>query len=81
MYYQDSLYPGFIVWTLFGALVLVTLSFLIVTPFITSRVHKLVANFSGRDNCLEWAKGSRNFDHSNMFDNLRPARLGVFALP
>jgi len=40
MYYHGSLYAGFIVWTLFGALVLVTLSFLIVTPFLTSRVRK-----------------------------------------
>jgi len=39
-YVNGQLYAGFIVWWLFGAVVLVTLSFLIVTPFLTSLVRK-----------------------------------------
>jgi hypothetical protein len=39
IYYQGSLYPGFIIWWLFGTVVLVTISFLIVTPLLSRLVH------------------------------------------
>jgi hypothetical protein len=39
-YVHGQLYAGFIVWWLFGSGVLVTLSFLIVTPFLTSLIRK-----------------------------------------
>jgi hypothetical protein len=39
MYYNGQLYAGFLVWWLFGTVVLVTLSFLIVTPILTKMVR------------------------------------------
>jgi hypothetical protein len=40
MYYKGQLYAGFLVWWLFGTVVLVTISFLMVTPMLTKMVRK-----------------------------------------